>query len=44
MSEPTKNTTLARSNIGLRPQMSDIFPQIGVDAEQASRYAEPIHV
>ncbi len=43
-SEPTKKTALARSRIGLRPQMSEILPQTGVAAAEASRYADPIHV
>ena len=37
MSEPTKNMALATSIIGLRPQMSLIFPHVGVAAAAASR-------
>lgn len=44
MSEPTKKVKFAISKIGLRPQISDILPHIGVDAELPSRYAEPIQV
>lgn len=43
-SEPTQKTTLASSKIGLRPQMSEILPHSGVEAELASRYALPIQV
>lgn len=43
-SEPMQKTALAISRMGLRPQMSDILPHIGVEAEFPSRYAEPIQV
>ena len=44
ISDATKNTTLATSNIGFRPQMSLNLPHIGVEEAAASRYADPIHV
>jgi hypothetical protein len=37
ISEPMKKITLARRRMGLRPQMSEIFPHIGVEAELARR-------
>lgn len=42
--ELTKNHATAASNIGLRPQMSDILARMGEAAALASRYAPPIHV
>ena len=42
--EPTKNIALATNIIGLRPQISLIFPHVGVAAAAAKRYADPIHV
>lgn len=36
-SEPTQKTPTAVSNTGLRPQMSDILPQLGAAAAFASR-------
>jgi hypothetical protein len=41
---PTKNTTNPASNKGLRPQMSDILPHVGIVAVLASVYVLPIHV
>lgn len=43
-SEPTQNTPTADSSTGLRPQMSEILPQVGTKAALASRYAEPIQM
>jgi hypothetical protein len=42
--DPMKKTMFAMRRIGLRPQMSEILPHIGVEAALASRYAEPIQV
>ena len=44
MRDPKKKMRLASRMIGLRPHMSLNFPQVGVDAAAASRYADPIHV
>lgn len=44
MREPRKKTALANSIIGLRPQISLIFPHVGVAAAAARRKADPIHV
>ena len=41
---PTKKIAAATSKIGLRPQISEIFPHEGTDAALPSRSAEPIHV
>ena len=41
---PIKNIPAATKSMGLRPQMSLIFPHDGVLAALARRYAEPIHV
>lgn len=35
--EPTRKTILATNNIGFRPQMSLILPQVGVEAAAASK-------
>jgi hypothetical protein len=42
--DPTKKTTLAIRRMGLRPKISDILAQIGVELAAPSRYAEPTHV
>jgi hypothetical protein len=39
-----KNIAAAISKTGLRPQISENFPQDGVLAALASKYADPIHV
>ncbi|KAI7360324.1 hypothetical protein KC320_g195 [Hortaea werneckii] len=36
--------TLANSNMGFRPKISEILPQLGIEAELARRKAEPIQV
>jgi hypothetical protein len=41
---PMKNIAAAISKTGLRPQISENFPQDGVLAALASKYADPIHV
>lgn len=41
---PMKNIAAAINKIGLRPQMSENLPQIGVLAALARRYADPIQV
>jgi hypothetical protein len=44
INDPVKKTKFATSRMGLRPNMSEILPQTGVDAVVASRYEEPIQV
>ena len=44
MRDPTKNSALAVSKMGLRPHISLNFPHVGVAAAAAKRYADPTHV
>ena len=44
ISDPKKKTILAVRRMGFRPNMSLIFPHVGVDAAAASKYAEPTQV
>jgi hypothetical protein len=41
---PAKNMTLAKSNIGFLPQISEIFPHGGVEAVWARTKDVPIQV
>lgn len=43
-SEPKKKIALVSSRIGFLPKMSETLPQMGVAADWAIRYAEPIQV
>jgi hypothetical protein len=44
MREPTMKMTFASKSIGLRPKISLILPQDGIDAALANVNEAPIHV